>query len=226
MTEISEAKDYAIETLSGKTYKDVTITWTLKEAFEGVTVEANVIKVAKLPAAKGSITLVATLAVGETTDTVEFFVTVNAEVVKPASIEFTFEGSGKSGHQDGSPASGTLTYTSGDYTLKISSMTKVYNKANDAKGNGALKLGTQSAAAEFTITVPEGFKTVKIYIAGYKANACKFKINGGEVQTTTKASDDGEYDCIEITVPEDGTITLETVSGGYRGMISKIEFVA
>lgn len=110
-------------------------------------------------------------------------------------------------------------------TLSISDGVKFYTNANDAKGNGALKLGTGSKVGSFALTIPAGVTTVNIYVAGYKANEAKFSINGGATQTTTKLSNNGEYDCVEVTVPENGTITFTTVANGYRAMISKIEFV-
>lgn len=137
---------------------------------------------------------------------------------------FTFEASGETGHQDGVSAA-TYEATVNGYKLAISSGTNFYTKANDAKGNGALKLGTGKKVGSFSITVPSGVKTVNIYVAGYKATAANFSINGGETQTTTKLSNNGEYDCVEVTVPENGTITFTTVAKGYRAMISKIEFV-
>ena len=112
------------------------------------------------------------------------------------------------------------------YSLNISNGTGLCQKANDAKGNGALKLGTKKAAGAFKITVDATkVKSIKIYVAGYKNNACKFTVNGGETQTTTSISDNGEYDCFEIVVPEDGVISFTTVNGGFRGMINKIEFL-
>lgn len=137
---------------------------------------------------------------------------------------FTFEASGKTGHQDGAPAT-TYEATVNGYKLAISNVTNFYTKANDAKGNGALKLGTGKKVGSFSITVPSGVKTVNIYVAGYKATAAQFSVNGGATQTTTKLSDNGEYECIEVTVPADGKIAFTTVSGGMRAMISKIEFV-
>lgn len=138
---------------------------------------------------------------------------------------FTFPSSGKTGHQDGAPIT-TYSDTVDNYTLAISNCTKVSSKANDATGIGCLKLGTGSAVAKFTLTVSTSVKTVRIYIAGYKNNTCSFKINSGVVQTTTKLSNNGVYDCVEVGVPSDGIINFETTSAGYRGMISKIEYVA
>lgn len=103
--------------------------------------------------------------------------------------------------------------------------TNFYTKANDETGIGAIKLGTSKKVGSFTLTVPSGVTTVNIYVAGYKATAANFSINGGATQTTTKLSNNGEYDSVEVAVPTDGKIAFTTVSGGVRAMISKIEFV-
>lgn len=138
---------------------------------------------------------------------------------------FTFPtSSNTSAHNDGAEKK-TYEDTVNGLTLSISDGVKFYTNANDAKGNGALKLGTGSAIASFTITVPSGVTKVNIYAAGYKAKPSKISVNGGTAQTLAKQSDNGEYECIEIDVPESGTITIATVSGASRAMISKIEFV-
>lgn len=128
-------------------------------------------------------------------------------------------------HGDGSAIT-TYTETNGDYTLTLSGLTNVYGGANDATGKGCLKLGTSKNPGSLTITVPTGVKKVVIYVGGYKANAAKYAINGGTVATTTKNSNDGEYDAITIDVPADGIITFATQSGGVRAMINTIEFYA
>lgn len=139
---------------------------------------------------------------------------------------FTFPtSSNTTQHTDGNKASTTYEATVNGYKLAISKGSGMYANSNDAKGNGALKFGTKSGTGSFTITVPAGVTTVNIYVAGYKDKAAKFTINGGETQTTTRFSNNGEYDCIAVSVPTDGTITFTTVSGGNRALISKIEFV-
>ena len=137
---------------------------------------------------------------------------------------FTFEASGKTGHQDGASAT-TYEATVNNFTLSISGGTNFYTKANDATGIGAFKLGTGSNVGSFTITVPAGVTKVNVYAAGYKAKTSKISVNGGAAQTLAKQSDKGEYECIEIDVPANSTITIATVSGATRAMISKIEFV-
>lgn len=74
----------ALEPVKGTAYEEVVITWTLKDAFEGITVENNTINVTKLPETAGTITLVATLTIeGETVqnNTKEYTVNVAAAPV-------------------------------------------------------------------------------------------------------------------------------------------------
>lgn len=141
---------------------------------------------------------------------------------------FTFPtSSSTSSHQDGSEIS-TYTDTQGDYTLTLSSLTKVYSKANDAKGNGALKLGTGSAAGSFTIAVPTGVKKVAIYVAGYKAKTTGVTV-GSTTYTlqTTSLSNNGEYEAITVDVSSIDSLTFTSgASGDKRCMINKIEFLA
>ena len=125
-------------------------------------------------------------------------------------------------HADGSSAT-TYTETADGYTLNITSGVKMYKGANDAKGNGCLKLGTSSAVGGFSFTVPEDVTTVVIHIAKYKANTTKISVNGTSY-TLTKASNNGEYDAIEVDTSTTKTVTLTTVSGGVRAMVNTIEF--
>ncbi len=139
---------------------------------------------------------------------------------------FTFPtSSDTSQHSESTSSSATYSDTVNGFTLTISGGTNMYAKSNDAKGNGALKLGTSSKVGSFSITVPAGVTKVNVYAAGYKAKTSRISVNGGTAQTLAKQSDTGEYECIEIDVPESGTITIATVSGATRAMISKIEFV-
>ena len=125
--------------------------------------------------------------------------------------------------QDGT---GITIYTESNngYTLTLSSLTKVYGGAHDAKGNACLKLGASSSAGSMTFTVPADITSVKIYVAGYKTNTGKFTINGGTATSTTKKSANGEYDVITVDTSSTKTITFATVSGGYRVKINTIEF--
>lgn len=138
---------------------------------------------------------------------------------------FEFPTSGKTGHQDGSPAT-SYTDTNNSYTLSITDGSNFYTKANDAKGNGCLKLGTGKKTGSFTLTAPENVKFVVLYVAGYKANTASITINGTKYDVST-ASNNGEYTAIKVAVPENKTIAFESgASGDKRCMINKIEFMA
>ena len=135
---------------------------------------------------------------------------------------FEFGANGSASHSDGSEKS-TYSETNNGYTLTLSSMSKVYGSARDAKGNSALKLGTSSAAGKFTFTVPDDVTKVIIYVAQYKANTTKITVNGTSYTITT-ASNNGAYTAIEIDTSENKTVSFTTVSGGYRAMVNTIEF--
>ncbi len=138
-------------------------------------------------------------------------------------IVFNFGANGSATHADGSEKS-TYSETSSGYTLTLSDMSKVYGGARDAKGNSCLKLGTASAAGKFTFTVPAEVTSVKIAIAKYKSNTAKVTING-TTTTLTKNSNDGAYDVITVDTSSTKTVSLTTVSGGYRAMVNSITFV-
>ena len=141
-------------------------------------------------------------------------------------IEFDFGEKGEAGHKDGSELKETeTTYTSGSYTLEISDFSKVYGGAYDAIGNSALKFGASSAIGTITFTVPNDVTTVIIYVAKYKNNESAISINGGEAQTLTKSSDNGEYDEIAIDTSTNKTVTIATVSGNSRMMLDKIVYI-
>lgn len=151
------------------------------------------------------------------------FETIPAGPVVVAS--FALGDNGAATHSDGTGAS-TYEETVSGYTLSISAGSNFYTGAIDAQGNSCLKLGTGKAVGSFTITVPTGVKKVVIYVSGYKAKTSKYTVNGGDVKTATKKSNDGEYEAVEITVPEDGKIVFATVTGATRIMINTIEFYA
>lgn len=151
------------------------------------------------------------------------FETIPAGPVVVAS--FALGDNGAATHSDGTGAS-TYEETVSGYTLSISAGSNFYTGAIDAQGNSCLKLGIGKAVGSFTITVPTGVKKVVIYVSGYKAKTSKYTVNGGDVKTATKKSNDGEYEAVEITVPEDGKIVFATVTGATRIMINTIEFYA
>lgn len=155
-----------------------------------------------------------------------FALGVTSKVKAAESLVATFDlgEDGSATHSDGSSATASYTETVNSYTLSITSGTKMYPSARDAKGNGCIKLGTSSAAASFTITVPSDIIKVSFYVAGYKANTAKVSINSGATATISTLSNDGEYTAISVDTTETKTVTFETVSGGYRCMIDKIEY--
>lgn len=212
------------------TYDGVTITWTLPVGTTVCTLTEDGLSViaTALPEEEAKVKATATFTIDGTNGTAEVEITIKSSSAPVLSTVATFTfptSTDTTKHNDGSPVA-KYDGKDGEYSLTITNGTGFYTKANDAKGNGCIKLGTGKAAGKFTLTVDTSIKTVKIYIAGYKANVGKFKINDGTEQSTTKISNNGEYDCIEIEVPANGVINFETTSGGYRAMISKIEFVA
>ena len=136
---------------------------------------------------------------------------------------FALGANGSASHNDGSSQS-AYTETVDGYTLSITDGTNMYTGARDAKGNSCLKLGASSKAASFNFTVPSDIVEVVIHIGKYKANTTKISINNGTTQTLTKSSNDGEYDAITVDTSSTKTITLNTLSGGYRAMVNTIEF--
>ncbi len=139
------------------------------------------------------------------------------------AAEFQFGDNGNATHADGSTINAGQAYTSGTYTLTFSALTKVSGGARDAKGNSALKLGTSSAVASLTFTVPADVTTVVINIAGYKTNTAVVDVNGTEYTIST-LSNNGEYTAIEVDTSTTKTVTLSTLTSGKRAMIDSIAF--
>ena len=138
-------------------------------------------------------------------------------------VNFALGVNGSSSHSDGSEKS-SYTETINGYTLNITSASKMYTGARDAKGNSAIKLGTGSVVGSLIFTVSENVNKVIIYVAKYKDDTSNIQINGTEYPLT-KNSDDGEYDEIIVDTSSNKTVTLTTVSGGLRCMINTITFV-
>ena len=136
---------------------------------------------------------------------------------------FTFGANGTASHSDGSSTS-SYSETNGGYTLTLSSISNVYKNARDAKGNSCLKLGASSKAGSFSFTVDEDVTEVVIYVAKYKANTTKITVNGTSYTIST-ASINGAYTAITIDTTTTKSISLTTVSGGYRCMVDKIEYI-
>lgn len=143
---------------------------------------------------------------------------------EPQSVAtFEFGANGSATHADGS---GKTSYseTINGYTLSISG-SGMYTNARDAKGNSCIKFGAKSSAGSMKFTVPANVVEVKIYVAKYKSNTTKIKVND-KSYTLTKNSDNGQYDEIVIDTSSTKTVEFTTVSGGYRCMLNTIVFVA
>ena len=167
-----------------------------------------------------------TEALGHTTDSGECercgLTIGGAEPVIGVLATFDFGANGSASHNDGSDITAGKTYTAGNYTLKMDSVTKVYGGARDAKGNSCLKLGTSKLTGSLTFTVPEDVTEVVIYVAGYKAaTSTNIKIND-TAYTVKTTSNNGDYTAITIDTTTVKTITFTTVT--YRCMINTIEF--
>ena len=136
---------------------------------------------------------------------------------------FDFGAIGSTGHVDGSELSGSKSYTSGDQTLTLTSLTKVYGGAKDEKGNSCLKMGTSKATGSLSFTVGDDVDKVVIYVAQYKSNPTTVSVNGTN-HTISTASNNGEYTAITVDTSENKTVTLATTSSAKRCMVDTIEF--
>ena len=137
---------------------------------------------------------------------------------------FDFGAKGSAAHVDGNDYGASKSFTADGYTLALTSMSKVFGPAMDAKGNSCIKLGTSSKVGTFEFTVPADVTSVIINVAKYKANTTKIQVNGVSYTINT-ASNNGEYTAIEIDTSVTKTVTFTTVSGGVRCMIDSIVFV-
>lgn len=126
-------------------------------------------------------------------------------------------------HADGSSKT-TYTETVSGYTLTLSNVSNFYTGANDAKGNGCIKLGASSKTGGFSFTVPADVTGVVIAIAGYKNKAVTVKVNNVSY-SVSELSNNGTYKEIEIDTTTNKTVTLITTSTGYRAMVNTITFV-
>ncbi len=142
-------------------------------------------------------------------------------------VVFTFGDNGDAAHVDGNDIGAEKAYTSGSYTLTLTSVTKVYDGAFDAKGNSCLKLGTSKSGgtATFTFTVPADVTSVTIKVAGYKAKTGSITVNGSSYSITTQ-SNNGAYTDIVIDTTTTKTIVFATTgsTNTQRVMIDSITF--
>ncbi len=152
--------------------------------------------------------------------------------VADPEIKTTFEfGEDKAtGHNDGTAMNTeTSVFEQDGYTLTFTNFTNVYANAKDETGKSAVKLGASKKAASFTFTVPDEITKVYINVAGYKNNTAKLKVTcGTDVQSYTvgspEISNSGLYTELLVDTSNVKTITVETLSGGYRAMIDSIVF--
>ena len=145
-----------------------------------------------------------------------------APVIK--EITFNLGANGTASHYDGTSKT-TYSETVDGYTFKITTGSTMYTGARDAKGNSCIKFGSSSNAGLMSFAVPQNVNKVVIYIAGYKANTAKIKVNNVSYTITT-LSNNGAYTAIEVDTSTNKVIAFTTVSGGYRAMVNSIVFFA
>ena len=138
---------------------------------------------------------------------------------------FEFGENGGAAHSDGIDATGSKTYTDGNYSLTITNLTKIYVDARDAQGNSCIKVGASSSVGTLSFSVADDIEKVVIYIAQYKVKNTTVEINGKQYAINT-SSNDGAYTPIEIDTSTVKNIDLSTISGESRCMINTIEFFA
>ena len=152
--------------------------------------------------------------------------TLTASAAEPELVAtFDFGANGSATHVDGNDLGASKSYTDGNYTLTLTSMSKVYGPAYDATGNSCIKLGTSKVVGTFSFEVPEEVTSVIIYAAKYKSNTSKITVNGA-AHTLSSASNNGAYDAITVDTSNSKSVTFTTVSGGVRCMVNTIEFYA
>ena len=156
---------------------------------------------------------------------VQFLLKSSESTSTPIDVVATFDfgANGTASHLDGSGLGSSKTYTDGEYSLNLTSMSKVYGSAYDATGNSCIKLGTSSVVGTFKFTVDDSVTKVIIYVAKYKANTTKIAVNDVNYTIET-ASNNGEYTAIEVDTSINKTVIFTTVTGGVRAMINTIEY--
>ena len=226
LTDITIEKVNLTEEYELPVYENVS--WKLQETYTAAKIENGILKVTRPEAGEDDVVIKLIAVYNDsqiTTQRVfELIVLANDGGGTESKLlaEFTLGANGSASHNDGSSAT-TYSQTVNGYALSITSGTKMYTGARDAKGNSCLKLGTSSVVGSFKFTAPAGVNKVKIYVAKYKANTTKISVNGASY-TLTNNSNNGQYDIIEVDVSSNKTVTFTTVSGGVRCMINTIEF--
>ena len=124
--------------------------------------------------------------------------------------------------------SGTKTYTENGYDLKLESISRVYDKCYDDLGNSCLKLGSSSKAGTFDITVADNVTKFIIRVKGYKSSKSIISVNGTNTTINANSSTttvNGQCLEIEVDTSTNKTVSITTVTGGWRIAIDSIEFV-
>ena len=126
--------------------------------------------------------------------------------------------------KDGSDIGATKTYTDGSYSLVLTNCSKVYDNGNTSDGTGFLKFGTSSVIGTVTFTVPDNVTKVVLSMAGYKSKTSKYSINGGSAVTLTAKGDDNTWEDVTVDTSTTKTVTVASVSGATRLVISSVKF--
>ena len=149
-------------------------------------------------------------------------------IEKPAENKVVFK-LGENGpvgtHGDGKDAT-TYTETVDGYTLNIADGVKMYTGAfAQGTGDSCIKLGTGSAVGGFAFTVPDDVLSVRISVAGYKANLATVTVNGQTTSVET-TSDAGVFTdiIVDTTLTKDITLTTEKTPD-ERAMVNSITYV-
>lgn len=135
---------------------------------------------------------------------------------------FEFGANSSSSDTDSSSAMSTYTETSGNYTLTLNNLSKVYTSC-DASGNSCLKLGTSSVVGSFNFNVPDAIDQIIILVTGYKSNKAVINVNGS-TQTISTYSSNSEYTNVTVDTSNSKTVSFATTSSGYRCKINTIVF--
>ena len=140
--------------------------------------------------------------------------------------QFTFGEKGDAAHVDGNEMkAGTGdTYTDNGYTIAFTGLSKVYYGGKDATGIPFVKFGTSSVVGTLTFEVPAEVESVVLKLSGYKAKTSKYIINDGAAVTLTAKSDDGAYEDVVVDTSANKTVTVATVSGATRMVMSEVLF--
>lgn len=140
-------------------------------------------------------------------------------------VVFQMGSDGSASHEDTSTAKSGYSETVGNYTLSLKNGSQLYPNSRDAKGNGALKIGSGSKTGAFSFTVPEEVNSVILAVAAYKDNNLTIVINDGAAQSISTKSNDGAYTNITVDTSTNKTVTFAT-STGPRAMIDSITYIA